>query len=725
MRLVLLLVLVVVALAGASVAHAAPGDGPGGPVLVVVNPGDPYGRYYAEILRAEGLNEFAVADAGSVTAQTLAFYRVVVLAPMPVSDGLAAALTGWVVGGGDLVAMRPDARLAGLLGLGADTGDRSEGTMQIDTSRPPGAGITGAAMQYHGTADLWTLAGATPVAALPGTQSPAVTLRRYGAGQAAAFAYDLARSVVETRQGNPAWAGQKRDGQIDPIRSDDLFFPDWVDFSKIAIPQADEQQRLLANLITRMAGERLPLPRFWYFPRGARAVVVMTGDDHAHGGTAGRFDQFDAASPRGCSLADWQCVRGTSYMYPDDQHLTDAQAAAYQARGFELALHLSTGCGNYQDGELDADWNEQLGFFRGAWPSLAAPRTNRTHCIAWSDWAGEPKAELAHGVRLDANYYYWPGAWLQDRPGMFTGSGMPMRFADLDGSLIDVYQATTQMTDESEIDVAKHIRALLDGALGAQGYFGAFTANMHTDDPISPGADAIVAEATLRGVPIVSASQLLEWLDGRNGSSFGGVGFAGNRLTFSIQPGAGARGLQAMLPVDGPTGRLQALSRGGVAVAVGARTVKGIDYAVFDAAGGAYTATYGSASPPPTSAPAPAAGRRPAARDHRAPHVVVRPRTVRASRRGAVRLRVKCPRSERRCWIRLRLQRGRSVLARRTVTVGGGKTAKVTLRLTRRALRRLVHRRSLRAIAVASARDRAGNRATTRTRVRLLAPRRR
>ena len=32
---------------------------------------------------------------------------------------------------------------------------------------------------------------------------------------------------------------------------------------------------------------------------------------------------------------------------------------------------------------------------------------------------------------------------------MFTGSGMPMRFADLDGSMIDVYQAATQMTDES------------------------------------------------------------------------------------------------------------------------------------------------------------------------------------------------------------------------------------------------------------------------------------
>ena len=74
-------------------------------------------------------------------------------------------------------------------------------------------------------------------------------------GHAAAFTFDLARSIVYTRQGNPAWSGQERDGN-GPIRSDDLFFgaaagdvqADWVDLNKVAIPQADEQQRLLANL---------------------------------------------------------------------------------------------------------------------------------------------------------------------------------------------------------------------------------------------------------------------------------------------------------------------------------------------------------------------------------------------------------------------------------------------------------------------------------------------
>ena len=50
--------------------------------------------------------------------------------------------------------------------------------------------------------------------------------------------------------------------------------------NKVAIPQADEQQRLLANMIISMNSDQNLLPRFWYFPHGYEAVVVMTGDDH-------------------------------------------------------------------------------------------------------------------------------------------------------------------------------------------------------------------------------------------------------------------------------------------------------------------------------------------------------------------------------------------------------------------------------------------------------------
>ena len=82
-----------------------------------------------------------------------------------------------------------------------------------------------------------------------------------------------------------------------------------------------------------------------------------------------------------------------------------------------------------------------------------------------------------------------------------------MRFARADGSLIDVYQAATQMTDESGQTYPFTIDRLLDNALGPNEFIGAFTANMHNDRPSSPGATAIIASARARDVPVVTAAQ--------------------------------------------------------------------------------------------------------------------------------------------------------------------------------------------------------------------------
>jgi hypothetical protein len=110
--------------------------------------------------------------------------------------------------------------------------------------------------------------------------------------------------------------------------------------------------------------------------------------------------------------------------------------------------------------------------------------------------------------------------------------------------------------------------------------------------------------------------------------------------------------------------------------------------------------------------------------DRSAPKVVLSPRSVRASRAGKVAFRVKCPRTEQRCKIAVELKRGGKVLARKTVSIGGGKTVKVTLRLNKAARRYLSTHARLRVTAVTVARDAAGNRSTKRVRVTVSAPRR-
>jgi Domain of unknown function (DUF4082)/Bacterial Ig-like domain/Purple acid Phosphatase, N-terminal domain len=574
-----------------------PHQGPGGPILVVADPSNPFGRYPTEILRAEGLNAFAAADLASVTSATLAGYDVVVLGQTALTAAQVTMFTNWVNGGGNLITLRPDKQLAGLLGLTATTGTLANQYLKVATTSGPGVGITDQTIQFHSTADRYTLNGATTVATLyssptAATANPAVSLRSVGTsgGQAAAFTYDLARSVIETRQGNPAWAGRERDGQP-PIRSDDLFFSTWVNLNKVAIPQADEQQRLLVNLIEHMNRDRTPLPRFWYFPRGAKAVVVATGDDHANGGTAGRFDRYKANSPAGCAVGNWECLRFSSYIYPNSP-LTDAQAAGYQADGFEVGIHVQNGCTNFTPSSLAADYSAQLSQWQQKYTSIPSPVSNRYHCLVWSDWISHAQTELANGMRMDVNYYYWPPSWVGDRPGFFTGSGIPMRFATTNGTMVDAYQATTQMTDESGQSYPFTPDTLLDRALGPLGYYGAFVANMHTDSEVTFQDDALVASARARGVPMVSGRQFLDWVDGRNGSSFGGLAFANNTLSFTVAAGTGANGLTAMVPTAGNGTNLATLSRNGNPVSFTRQTIKGLEYAVFPATPGAYQAGY-------------------------------------------------------------------------------------------------------------------------------------
>jgi hypothetical protein len=380
--------------------------------------------------------------------------------------------------------------------------------------------------------------------------------------------------------------------------------PDWVDFNKIQIPQADEQQRLLANLMLQMNTSRKPLPRFWYLPKGLKAAVVMTGDDHGSfysgSATAQRLDDFLADSPAGCSVANWECVRGTAYLFPNiiaSNPLTNTQVAAYVSQGFEIGVHVDseTTCSDWTTRALDTTYTNFLASLAAQYPSVPAPQTHRMHCVSWSDYDSQPEIELQHGIRLDTTYYYWPGSWINDLPGLFTGSGMPMRFADRNGNLIDVYQAATQMTDESDQSYPLHINALLDNALSGTGYYGVFTANMHNDGSQypGPGANQIVASAQARGVPIVSALQMLQWLDGRNGSSFGSLAWTGNVLSFSISVAANANNLRAMLPANFGSLGLSSILLGSNPVSYQLQTVKGVQYVMFAASAGNYKATYG------------------------------------------------------------------------------------------------------------------------------------
>jgi hypothetical protein len=170
---------------------------------------------------------------------------------------------------------------------------------------------------------------------------------------------------------------------------------------------------------------------------------------------------------------------------------------------------------------------------------------------------------------------------------------MNMRFIDFDGDMIDVYQGVTNFDDTTSS--AAQIGLLLDSALGSEGYYGIY--GTHYD--MSNSYDATVfAAAKSRNVPMISARQALTWADGRGSSNFSNFTGSNGQFTFTINAAEGAFGLKAMLPINDAGGTLSTLSAEGNAVTYQTQAVKGVQYAVFDATPGDYTATYSDYSVP-------------------------------------------------------------------------------------------------------------------------------
>ncbi|HEX7483641.1 MAG TPA: DUF4082 domain-containing protein [Candidatus Saccharimonadales bacterium] len=603
---------------GATTAAVDVNQGIGGPVLIVTAPGDTYGKYYAEILRAEGISYFTVKDTSELSANLLNQYTTVIAAQASLSQPQVDTLQNWVQGGGNLIAMRPDKKLASVLGLTDANATSLNQYMRVDPATAAGAGIVSQSMQYKGTADRYTLNGATAVAQLysdasTATAFPAVTTRTVGAGTASSFSYDLARSVIALHQGNVAWSGQDRNAD-GPIRTNDLFFgaksgdvqPDWLDVNKMAIPQADEQQRLLVNIMTEVTKNTLPMPRFWYLPNDQKAALVLAGDDHGLNDATGTRQQMNSwlnQSPLDCSMTDWQCVRASHYVYVNSG-LTNAQAVQLAGYGFEIGNHpVNSGGQCYNDAnyaELYPKYAASMATWNAKFTGVAPSISSRYHCYSWADWDMMPRAGQAQGVRYDLNTVAFPASWINSRSPMVTGSGMNMRLTDLSGALLDVHQGVTNFDNTSADSTS--IAAILDNAVGVNGYYGMF--GSHYDMEAGETYHQLLVDlAKSRGVPTITAAQALEWLTSREQSSFTQLSRpTTGQLTFRLIASEGAHGLRAMVPAQNSGGTVASLTRGGQTVAYQTQTIKGVSYAVFEGRTGDYDVRYSNYSPsnPPT-----------------------------------------------------------------------------------------------------------------------------
>ena len=565
------------------------------PPILILGTREDFSLYTREILKAEGFNnlyDIKLLSQWERSPSILNEYKAVILGASDIPDMLFGLIDEYVKSGGGLIAFKPCQKLAPIAGLAKTSGTLDDAYIKLS---PGGltAGLVDDTMQFHGSADLYILNGARQIAALCAdartpTAHPAVTLNEYGLGQAVAFAYNLPMSVALTRQGNPALAGVEADG-IPGLRAAEMFAGGWLDASKNNVNQADEQMRLLSRCVEHLTADAAPLPRLWYFPDALKCMAVLTNDGEENGEAdlAVQFDEIEAG----------QACMTLYIMRPE--RVSAGKAAEWAARGHEISGHPD---GAYQSG--DPSWETMdalLGAMKAGIKSKygADMRTVSNHFFIWcgrdgagrADFAAQAKIEERHGILMDMNYADYDinntyGERYLGRDGNFTGSGLPMRFADSGGNVINVYQTLTNVYDQQYLEADDkegffvRFKNILDGSLDG-GAYSVVAIKAHncewywTREPILKMLDY----AAERRVPVRTAEKLLDFLLLKDAAGFENVRYRDGTLSFGVSSPGAACGLTLMIPRAHAGKTLRRIEADGVEIRPDFRTVKGKEYA--------------------------------------------------------------------------------------------------------------------------------------------------
>jgi hypothetical protein len=578
------------------------------PILILATNED-YGTYIAEIIKTEGFNEYHLDSLSNsnVDLKYLQRFNLVILAKTVITQAQIEMFTEYFNSGGNLIAFMPDKQLNELFGIQNTEEVFSEGYIKTDPNSIQSTGITSHLMQFHGIAGKYRLKDGEIIARLledkaSSVSYPGVVSHKYGKGHTAAFLYNLPQSIVYTRQGNPLFAGIEKDG-IPGLRGMDLFTDGWVDTTMNTLNQADQQMALLTHCIQNLNEYTNPLPRMWYFPDLLKCMVVLDndGEDNNESDFETQFRDIDSMG-----------AKMTIYI-KDVEKVSKEWVDKWTAKGFEIAGHpddtrnAENPTWNSMDSALVTKINQINTRFG------LDVKTNVNHWFVWcgsdengnQDFGAQARLEEKYGIGMDANYAFYdmnsnqPEHFLGSlgtNQGNYTGSGLVMKYADVNGRTVNVYQRYNAIYDQQ-----------YNESHDPEGFFNAFRGivdrSLHDDiysvvsikahnneyyfskEPLMKMLDY----ANAKNIPVWTALNLLDFLTMKDEATFTNFSWSNSSLSFSFNSSrTHSNGLTFMIPAMYGSKRISSITQDGGKTNFLIRKVKGIDYAFITVQGGSY-----------------------------------------------------------------------------------------------------------------------------------------
>ena len=487
--------------------------------VAILADGPDLSAYVAEILKTWGMALFETIGPEALGSLDPRHTRAVICPASPRTEHLAPQLLHYAECGGTVVCFLPQGQLATAAGL-RPMGDKPL-PAGLRMTAFPAAGTAGELLPVVGAAEIYEASEqATVLAYLSDPEhyegeSVGIVDSPVGDGRIVALVFDLPLSVLLERQGEP--------GRTEVIPPGDVcarpshLAADSRPGGAGWLPFADLLGRLLVDLVRRYAS--LPLPLLSHLPGRAPTVLLYSGDEDA--------------SEVACVDAqlDWLTRAGARmslYIIPTRTKSTPQDVQRY-ARGHDVGPHPDLRSLDGQPvGRRLKELERQIRMFQDMFG--IAPRSVRNHCTAWAGYLEPVEVLRRLGVRMETSYI--SGGYMRNRlctPYADFGGAMPMRFCSPDGTLLDVFQQHTHISDDLMFGPQDYsyklspdtYEAVLDRILvdAAERFHTPYGVCVHPGGWAKfsrPQGQALVRQAARREIPIWSFDQWSRFWDARD-----------------------------------------------------------------------------------------------------------------------------------------------------------------------------------------------------------------
>jgi hypothetical protein len=365
--------------------------------------------------------------------------------------------------------------------------------------------------------------------------------------------------------------------------------------------QADQQMALLTNCIQNLNEYTNPLPRMWYLPDLLKCLVVLDndGEDNNESDFETQFRDIDSLG-----------AKMTIYIKDVDK-VSKEWVDIWTAKGFEIAGH--------PDDTRNAEnptWNSMDSALASKIYQINTRfgldvKTNVNHWFVWcgndvngnQDFGAQAKLEEKYGIGMDANYAFYdmnsnqPEHYLGSigtNQGNYTGSGLVMKYADVKGKTVNVYQRYNAIYDQQYNEshdpegFFSAFKGLVDRSL-YDDIYSVVSIKAHNNEyyfskePLMKMLDY----ANANDIPVWTALNLLDFLKMKEEASFTHFSWSNNNLSFRLNSSLmHSYGLTFLLPAVYGDKKISLIKQDGEETFFSIRRIKSVDYAFITVQGG-------------------------------------------------------------------------------------------------------------------------------------------